>query len=177
MISEDEGDYTRANRLPRPHSYILEEDETEEVEAEVAHARGIDYHGDRLILTPKKGRPPLWWIPSWACLCEMSLTCQQPLLVRTINTADDDQGHMSDVSLSYCQFTPYIDHLVALRVISHPARACAGAYSGAHKTQLHPLLDGVSASATAPRCAPARAYPPIDPHIGRRPPNARFGHC
>ncbi|KAF8187451.1 hypothetical protein BJ912DRAFT_422617 [Pholiota molesta] len=96
MISEDEGDYTRANRLPRPHSYILEEDETEEVEAEVAHARGIDYHGDRLILTPKKGRPPLWWIPSWACLCEMSLTCQQPLLVRTINTADDDQGHMSD---------------------------------------------------------------------------------
>ncbi|KAF8194933.1 hypothetical protein BJ912DRAFT_1085595 [Pholiota molesta] len=37
--SEDEGDYTRANRLPRPHSYILEEDETEEVDAEVAHAK------------------------------------------------------------------------------------------------------------------------------------------
>ncbi|KAF8204568.1 hypothetical protein BJ912DRAFT_938742 [Pholiota molesta] len=37
--SEDEGDYTRANRLPRPHSYILEEDETEEVDAEVSHSK------------------------------------------------------------------------------------------------------------------------------------------
>ncbi|KAF9478688.1 hypothetical protein BDN70DRAFT_879712 [Pholiota conissans] len=36
--SEDEGDYTRASKPPR-HSYILEEDETEEVEFEATHTK------------------------------------------------------------------------------------------------------------------------------------------